>query len=221
MTEPKQWDFDTYDWIAQYDERMRARDRLCYEAALRALPVLTRAGADDLVLDVGTGTGNSAVPFLELGCRVLGVDPSEEMLKQAQSKVAAYDGRFTVQHLDDAFARLPLGDQRFDIIIAAYSIHHMDYGVMRGVVRGMKASLRPGGRIGVADTMFRDADHKREMLDTLPDLEDEYHPLLATFPAMFEDEGLEVTLHQVGPLVWVLAATAYAAGEMNRSRGAL
>ena len=137
---------------------------------------------------------------------MLGIDPSSEMLKRALPKVALHEDRFAVRHVENPFAHLPLDDQRFDIVVTAYTIHHLDEDAKRAAVQGMQASLRPGGRIVVADTMFRDREHKQEALAAHADLEDEYQPLLSTFPDMFRAKGLEVTLRQIGELVWVLVA---------------
>jgi len=208
VSETKQWDFDQYDWLDEYDTRWRASHRLCYEATLGALPALTGARPEDTVLDIGAGTGNSALPFLELGCCVLGVDPSEEMLRRAVSKMAPFGERCRMRHVDDPFLRLPLDEERFDIIISAYALHHLSDEHKRIGIAGMKATLKPGGRIAIADTMFRDEAHKAQALREDNSLEDEYQPLLATFPGMFEAEGLAVALHQMGPLVWVLVATS-------------
>lgn len=66
--------------------------------------------------------------------------------------------------------------------------------------------LKTPGRIVIADTMFRDEQHKASALKEYSDLEDEYQPLLTTFPAMFELQGLNVKMQQVGDLVWILVA---------------
>ncbi len=207
MDGPRTWDFDGYDWIDRYDEYTRGLPRLCYEQAIAALPRLCRAEPQDTVLDIGAGTGNFAVPFLEAGCTVLAIDPSERMLRRAQDKVARYGRRLCVQHVDDAFLRLLLDDRRFHIAFAAYAIHHLDDCAKRQAIRGMRSCLRPEGRIVIVDTMFADEAHKARMLATDDTLEDEYHPLLSTFPAMVAEEGLAVELTQIGPLVWVLAGT--------------
>ncbi|MBM4079111.1 MAG: methyltransferase domain-containing protein [Planctomycetes bacterium] len=202
----KTWDFDEYDGLERYDERMRSSKRLCYEETLRRLPELAGAKAGDSVLDIGCGTGNSAVPFLQLGCRVVGMDPSQKMLKLAEDKLRRHTGAFSVQHVDDPFLRIPFDAETFDVVVAAYAIHHLDEPAKQRAVREMKRVLKPGGRIVVADTMFHDAAHKARALAEHRDLEDEYQPLLATFPAMFEAEGFATKLEQVGDLVWVLVA---------------
>ena len=204
--QPKVWDFDKYDWVSEYDERMRANKRLCYERTLGSLPQLTGAQPGERVLDIGCGTGNSAFPFLEVGCTVLGLDPSERMLELARPKTGAFEGRFELRHLDDPFPHLPLPGETFDIVISAYAIHHLPDPEKTRAISGMKASLRPDGHIAIGDTMFRDEAHKQKALLEHADLEDEYHPLLTTLPGMFESEGMSVELHQMGELVWVLVA---------------
>ncbi|MBM4037265.1 MAG: methyltransferase domain-containing protein [Planctomycetes bacterium] len=202
----KTWDFDSYAGLERYDQRMRGSRRLCYEDALRRLPSSASARPKDLVLDIGTGTGNSAVPFLELGCSVVGVDPSEQMLKLAEDKLRRWPGRFSVQHVDDPFLCLPFADASFDVVVSAYAIHHLADPDKQRAVREARRVLRTGGRVVIADTMFRDAPHKARALAEYPDMEDEYQPLLTTFPGMFEAEGFEVGLQQIGDLVWILVA---------------
>lgn len=206
MSETRSWNFDEYDWINHYDERMRRVERLHYDETLRRLPELAKARDGANVLDIGTGTGNSAVPFLERGCRVVGVDPSERMLEQARRKAAEWEGRFAVQPVQEPFLHLPLEDHTFDIVVSAYVIHHLDDNAKREAVREVKRVLKPEGRIVIADTMFRDEAHKTQALAEYADLEDEYQPLLTTFPGMLEAEGFAVALHREGELVWVLAA---------------
>jgi len=202
----KVWNFDEYDWVEQYDERMRGMKRLCYEETLRHLLKCVEVKPDDFVLDIGTGTGNSALPFLERGCRVAGLDPSLRMLKQAEEKVSQWAGRFSIQRIDEPFLSIPFDDRTFDLVVSAYAIHHLDDHAKQKAVGEMKRVLKPCGQIAIADTMFRDAAHKANALAMYPDLEDEYHPLLTNFPSMFEAEGFGIALHQIGELVWILVA---------------
>ena len=202
----KTWNFDEYDWVDQYDERMRRHGRLRYDEALARMAELAQVQAGGIVLDIGTGTGNSAIPFLERGCRVVGLDPSERMLEQAREKAGRWRGQFTVQRVNGPFLAIPFGEEAFDVVASAYTIHHLDDDAKRQAVREMKRVLRPAGRIVIADTMFRDAANKAQALAVYPDLEDEYQPLLTTFPVMFEDAGFEVVMDQVGELVWVVVA---------------
>lgn len=54
--------------------------------------------------------------------------------------------------------------------------------------------------------MFKDAKDKVRALAEYPDLEDEYQPLLDTFPKMFENEGFSVEIEQMADTVWIVLA---------------
>lgn len=208
MCDARVWDFDSYPWVDDdYDGRMRRTARLCYDETLRALPSLAGAQPGHVVLDIGAGTGNSALPFLEQGCRVVGVDPSVRMLKHAQAKVEAWAGRLALVLARDPFLSLPVAGKTVDIVACAYAIHHLDDGAKGQAAREAHRVLRPGGAWVAADTMFRDEAHKAEALRARGDLEDEYQPLLTTFPLLVEQAGfVDVRLHQTGELVWVLVS---------------
>lgn len=210
----KEWDFDQYDWIKRYDERMQGLARLCYGETLGQLASTAGARAGQWVLDIGTGTGNSAVPFLERGCAVVGVDPSRVMLAKAAQKVcfwsqeddAGQDGVLVLVRARDPFLDLPFRNGTFDIAVSAYAIHHVEYAREADCAREVARVLKPNGVAVIADTMFRDAAHKAEALARHSDLEDEYQPLLDSFPQVWEAAGFSVRLRQVGELVWMLTA---------------
>jgi len=202
----KIWDFDEYDWIEHYDESMRNLKRLHYEETLTRIPELASAKAYELVLDIGTGTGNSAVPFLQMGCHVVGIDPSERMIEYAKKKAEQYKDFFSVLHVDDPFLNLPFSNDSFDVVVSAYAIHHLPDPDKQRAINEMKRVLRSNGRMIIADTMFKDEEHKLLALSNYHDLEDEYQPLLKIFPDMFESECLDVVMQQIGELVWVVIA---------------
>lgn len=214
MENRKTWDFDRYDWIGRYDERMLGLARLCYGQTLDQLASSAGAHAGQWVLDIGTGTGNSAVPFLERGCVVVGVDPSRVMLAKAAEKAdlgcheggAGRDAVFLLVRARNPFLALPFRSGTFDIVVSAYAIHHVEYAREADCAMEAARVLKPGGVAVIADTMFRDAAHKAEALTIHADLEDEYQPLLDSFPQVWEAAGFSVSLRQVGELVWILTA---------------
>ncbi len=69
----------------------------------------------------------------------------------------------------------------------------------------MKRTLKPNGQIIIGDVTFKDADDKTRALAEYPDLEDEYQPLLDTFPDMFENEGFDTEVEQVADTVWIVS----------------
>jgi hypothetical protein len=73
-------------------------------------------------------------------------------------------------------------------------------------VREMKRVLKPNRRIVIGDVMFRNASDKARALADYPDMEDEYQPMLDTFPDMFRDEGFTVEVRQMADTVWIVRA---------------
>lgn len=60
------------------------------------------------ILDIGCGTGNFSIKLAKMGCRVVGLDQSKDMLAQAKKKNPAIDFR-----LGDVY-KLDFADQTFD-----------------------------------------------------------------------------------------------------------
>lgn len=110
----------------------------------------------DRVLDIGCGTGASAIPAARAvgpDGSVRGIDISENMLVRARAKAEAaglVNARF-----DRADMALPNGRPgTFDAVIAVFSIFFVPD--MPGVLARMQRLLRPGGQI-VVTTWQRDA----------------------------------------------------------------
>jgi putative AdoMet-dependent methyltransferase len=204
----RKWDFDQYghDWIQNYDERMRNAEHLQYSKTLTRVSERASVTPADLVLDIGTGTGNLAINFLQRGCKVIGLDPSARLLELAVKKSPEWKERFQVQLCEDPFIRIPFPEQVFKVIASTFSIHHISDDAKRLSVREMKRALKPNGQIIIGDMMFKNAADKKRMLAVYPDLEDEYQPLLDTFPRMFESEGFTVEVEQMADNVWIIDA---------------
>ena len=116
---------------------------------LGAAQFITRLGLEpgERVLDVGTGTGNLAIPAARTGAVVTGVDIAPNLLTQAKTRAAAESlvARFDV---GDAEA-LPYGDDEFDTAVSMF-------GAMFAARPERAASellrvVRPGGRIVMAN----------------------------------------------------------------------
>ncbi len=105
----------------------------------RAMVDAVLAGRNGLeVLDVGIGTGISARPFRQAGCRVLGVEPDERM--------AAVALRSGLEVEIATFEEWDRAGRTFDLVIAGQAWHWVD-----PVLGASKAAevLRPGGRIAL------------------------------------------------------------------------
>lgn len=120
---------------------------LCTEAARYATP-----GAREL-LDIGCGAGNYTLKMLgkipNLNC-VLN-DLSMPMLEKARERVSPQT-KGTVTIIQDDMRNLDLAPGRFDIILAAATLHHLrDDDDWVSMFAKIYKALRPGGSFWVSD----------------------------------------------------------------------
>src|SRR5690242_4447826 len=92
-------------------------------ALLQEVLDLTEPEPGDLVLDVATGTGNTALALAPHVRRVVGLDLTREMLDEAR-RVAAKRNVVNVDWVIGDAARLPFGDDTFDIYVVRAAPHH-------------------------------------------------------------------------------------------------
>ena len=107
------------------------------------------------ILDLGTGTGNLAVRFIQAGCVVWGVDFSAKMLAKAQAKLP-----HSTLVQADVLSDWPVELQRpFDRVVSAYVLHEFDLEAkVRLLHRTATHHLAAGGRIVVGDIAFADVE---------------------------------------------------------------
>jgi len=133
---------------AEYDESKTEEHRVTASLVVEhAAP-----GADDVILDLGTGTGAIALPLAGEASRVLGRDISDGMLEQAREKAAERDltnvdfgvGRFRDPNVPE--------DVSVDVVTSNFAMHHLDDAAKREAIEVM-AELGPR-RIVLGDIMF-------------------------------------------------------------------
>ena len=88
------------------------------------LAALGFADGDQALLDLGTGTGALALAFAERGNRVVGLDPSPEMLEQAKRRAEARGLALEFQQRGAEATDMP--DAAFDAVSAATCWHWFD-----------------------------------------------------------------------------------------------
>lgn len=113
----------------------------------RALAMLDLSEART-VLDVGFGQGRTASVLLRDGHRVIGVDASPTMVKQAtaRNRAACRDGRATLRHGDGI--TIPFADETADAAITVHTIYFMPDPA--ATFTDIARVLRPGGTLAVA-----------------------------------------------------------------------
>ncbi|MFC4424721.1 class I SAM-dependent methyltransferase [Deinococcus navajonensis] len=116
-----------------------------------SLPVLLALAAPepaDVVLDVATGTGNTALALAPQVAHVTGLDLAQAMLAHAQDR-AAREGTANARFVVGSAEALPYEDGHFTLVTSRHAPHHF-----RQVERFLAEAFRvlaPGGRLVLAD----------------------------------------------------------------------
>jgi len=157
--------------------------------------------SDDVVLDLGTGTGAIALPLAKEAARIIGRDVSEGMLEQAREK-AADRGIENATFESGSFREPSVEADAVDVVTSNFALHHLDDAGKREAIEVM-ASFGPR-RIVLGDVMFFDE----------PDPEEPFYDPSVDDPStvghladVFTDAGFALTaVERVHDQVGVLAA---------------
>jgi malonyl-CoA O-methyltransferase len=126
-----------YDrWAAQYDTDENATRDL----NARRLRAQTFLRPDDVVLELGCGTGLNTEWLARHAGRVVAVDVSTGMLDRARRRLA--DAPVTLRAMD-VTASWPFDDSVFDAVVATLVLEHVER--LDPVFRKAHRALRPGG----------------------------------------------------------------------------
>lgn len=144
---------DPYRW----DERVEAWEEVAASGAFLAIRdrivELAEPRPDDLVVDLGAGTGLLALALAPRVQELVAVDISERML-EGLDDAAATDGIHNVEPLVADLRRLPLEDEFATLVVSNYAFHHLDDPGKELALAEARRILRPGGRLVICDMMF-------------------------------------------------------------------
>ena len=110
------------------------------------------SGPGKTVLDIGFGTGTLTTKLYDQGCMIYGQDFSQKMMELAQEKMPRaklYQGDFSAGLVDS------LKMQKYDAIVATYSLHHLQDKDKAVFLRELTNLLNDGGMIYIGDVAFR------------------------------------------------------------------
>lgn len=122
------------------------------EAISQALPAYS-------LLDVSTGTADLAIAVAEKSAsiRVVGIDPSREMLARGREKISkARPGLGNIQLVEGIAERLPFGDETFDAVVCAFGVRNFQ-NREKGL-QEMVRVLRTGGKLVVLELCMPHGD---------------------------------------------------------------
>jgi ubiquinone/menaquinone biosynthesis C-methylase UbiE len=167
---------------------------------LREVVELANPQLSDLVLDVATGTGNTALALASHVRRVVGLDLTREMLDEAR-RIAAERSVKNVSWVIGDASRLPFADETFDLYVVRAAPHH--FTDFDGFLDEALRVLRPG-----RDAVFVDCappTPAREVLHEVEIRRDPSHVMSLTveeWTERLEATGFEIEVAQARELEW-------------------
>lgn len=147
--------------------------------------------AGSLLLDIGTGTGHTALAFAGGGAEVVGLDMTRAMLDQARG--LANTRGVNLDAVQSFAERLPFADGAFDAVACRYCAHHFQDNPRS--IREMGRVLRQGGRLIFVDHVAPEDDEADAFVNRLDWLRDPSHnrePRLSEYERWFADAGLTI-----------------------------
>jgi tRNA (cmo5U34)-methyltransferase len=171
-----------------------------YDALQAQLADATADRAARRILDLGSGTGETAAATLvrHPSATLTGIDSSGEMLSIARQRLP--EATFLVSRLED-----PLPEGRFDVVVSAFAVHHLDGEQKALLFRRVAQALTPGGRFAMLDVVI-----PTETVETPIHLEEgvDRPSTVAAMLQWLAESGLSArVVHSAGDLT-ILTATA-------------
>ena len=144
-------------WADGYDQSVRLSDEdgtypfAGYKQILTEIYNRTLASKGKSVLDIGFGTAALTAKLYEHGLNIYGQDFSEKMIEIAKGKMPEATlclGDFSWGLVEE------LKKNKYDTIIAAYSLHHLTDEQKVNLINNLLPLLNKGGHIYIGDVAF-------------------------------------------------------------------
>jgi SAM-dependent methyltransferase len=156
-----------------------------------------KIGKDSFVLDVASGTGESACYLAEgLGARIIGIDISDAMIERAKRKAMLQN--LAVEFKKGDAHQLPFDDATFDAVVSECTTSIL---TKEQAIREMARVVKPGGCVGIHDLCWKE-DTPEQMKKKLAEIGGERPETLEGWKALFEKAGLvDVIALDKSPLI--------------------
>ncbi len=114
---------------------------------------LAEPQAQDIVVDLGSGTGLLSLAFAARVARVWAIDSSPAMRDYLRVKAASANLP-NIESVVASAVSLPLVDGIADLVVSNYCLHELRHADKRRALSEARRVLKPGGRIVIGDMMF-------------------------------------------------------------------
>jgi len=118
--------------------------------------VLNQVPQGSRVLDIGCGDGKVSVLYRKKGCKVTGIDISQDAIEQA-NKVGIQASQWNLNNLP-----LPFEDSRFDVVTIVDVLEHIENPL--ALLRECRRILVPTGRLIISTPNFARLGNRIRML---------------------------------------------------------
>jgi ubiquinone/menaquinone biosynthesis C-methylase UbiE len=119
---------------------------------------LVNPKSGDRVLDIGCGSGNHLLPLARICAEAIGIDASEQLVRETQERAAA-QGLTNVRALNGSGDDFQLPGESFEIAFCNFAIYYMD---VPAVIARMAGHLTTGG---TAYVMGSPDENAKELLE--------------------------------------------------------
>jgi tRNA (cmo5U34)-methyltransferase len=121
----------------------------CYDELQAMVANATTDVATARILDLGSGTGETALATLAAhpDAHLVGIDASGDMLDVARRRLPS--AAFVMSRIEDP---LPAGP--FDLVVSAFAVHHLDGVAKADLFLRISEVLAPAGRFVMLDVVI-------------------------------------------------------------------
>ncbi len=121
----------------------------------------SRVESSTVAIDLGTGTGQLALPLAQKAAKVWAVDISQSMLDLLLENAKA-QGITNIETMACAIETIEFPAQSIDLVVTNYVLHHLLDSDKAQTVRKIAQWLKPGGQLVMGDMMFGRGSDSRD-----------------------------------------------------------
>ncbi len=170
---------------------------------------------EDMLLDVGTGTGDMVIAAAKICQRAIGIDISRKSLQLARQKAQNLNlGNviFAYGPFENPCVELDLASYGITKILAVYSLHHLPDPLKAKSLNKLVGLLHKPGRMVIGDLIFfEDPERHHQRFDEVhyDEGDTDFPSTVDYLTHCLKGLGAEVSVERIHPLAGVVTADFY------------